>query len=370
MKIKNVYSKTLLLLAFTCTYEGLSSSTLDGQLTPNQNTIIGALKKNAVPAEITQQSRTKFFNQSLAQDIIRGVYNDAQYASLLSMDARPMTSFLDLSNQEQLNLDTEQVIDILGLYHNKYKACELIYDQPIHAILQKLPKTFERHCAINIPGSEPYSLEFIKVSTENIILSHLTEKFSEFQTAPEQFVAHLAETLANEQAKELDNTTNRHVKFIKSQELAHELKSLTVRFFENLFSKIMWHPQEAHSWHSFKLLGEAIDTLDEFSVVTNERHLNDLSWSLVLRFAFFLEIAGATLPAEFYEQAEHDLNEKTVSFLEEKEINDGITTKKDTIINALMQSKIRAVAFQHGMIPDAQVIASHTVVPDGTIKVL
>ncbi|MFH0898137.1 MAG: hypothetical protein V1855_01010, partial [bacterium] len=71
-------------------------------------------------------------------------------------------------------------------------------------------------------------------------------------------------------------------------------------------------------------------------------------WSLVLRFCFYLELRGITLPSEFFDEVESDLASGAVFFLEEPELDVAIKTKKEILLEALMRAKAKSLAFKHG----------------------
>jgi hypothetical protein len=74
--------------------------------------------------------------------------------------------------------------------------------------------------------------------------------------------------------------------------------------------------------------------------------LDDILWSLMHRFCYFLELTGSVLPLEFYGEIEHDLTNNLVFFLETKEQDEGIITKKETLAQALLQAKTKAYAYE------------------------
>ncbi len=79
--------------------------------------------------------------------------------------------------------------------------------------------------------------------------------------------------------------------------------------------------------------------------------LDDLLWSLTHAFTRNLELFGAHLPIEFYDEIESDLTNE-VTFLENAEQDDGIKTKKETIIDALVSAKAQAFAYRsQGILP-------------------
>jgi hypothetical protein len=83
--------------------------------------------------------------------------------------------------------------------------------------------------------------------------------------------------------------------------------------------------------------------LAQYRIIDHMDDLDDLLWTLVHRFIFYIDLVGAELPVEFYERIEQDLVNRSVFFLEAKEQDDGITSKKQALIEALLKGKARAI---------------------------
>ena len=298
----------------------------------------------------TMQSKTARFNQSFVS-YIKQVYNDPNYALMLSQDSSHIVEFLDLS--EELNLETATTYECLRLFYNKLKSCEIIDDAIVLAITRSLPTKFKRHFDFNLPSEEPRSIDFIKKNTENIILSRLTEEFAFFQKDPELFVDTLAQTLATANQEFFLEQSIAHKKHLDKVDAVTRLRSLTLRFFDVLIAKIMWIPEAQEAcWDSFITIGEELKNLGAEGVIDHMDDLDDLWWTLTHRFSFFVDFMGYSLSRAFYEKAETDLANKTVHFLETPEQDEGITTKKEFIINALIQGKAKAIAFEKGFMID------------------
>ena len=80
--------------------------------------------------------------------------------------------------------------------------------------------------------------------------------------------------------------------------------------------------------------------------------LDSLLWELTYRFNFFLDLSGFSLPLNFYEEVEKAIEEKTVSFLESKEQDEGVKSKKEIFTEKLLQAKTKAYAYyKKGILP-------------------
>jgi hypothetical protein len=81
-------------------------------------------------------------------------------------------------------------------------------------------------------------------------------------------------------------------------------------------------------------------------------HLDDMIWSLVHRFCWFLKQFGSALPVSFFTDIEHDINKHLVFFLESSELDECIKSKRDTLIEAVTEAKAKSLALQRGILTD------------------
>ncbi len=299
---------------------------------------------------LSEESKNEVFQQSFLK-YIKDIYNRKDYALALSQDATHIINFLELSNE--MTLDTSTVYVGLRLFYNKFKAAELVDDQVIMGILEKLPLAIEHHFAEENVLQATTDLAFIKKHIENTLLTKLTDHLQDFQAAPDSFLSNLADELAQYCKQQVD-TAHKQAFRIETRE---RLRQMTFRLFDTMLSKAIWDPKTNDGvWKSFISIANKLQLLGNHSIINHMDDLDDLLWTLTHRFCFYLDLTGAALPVSFYHLVEHDLDNKAVFFLEFKEQDDGIVSKKETIAEALLKAKARAIAYEK-----SGIIATQTV---------
>jgi len=277
------------------------------------------------------------------------VYNKRGYAHMLSQDGTHIVDFLDLSNE--LSLDTTTVYVCFRLFHNKIKACELIDDTVILQILKPLPSLVERIFDNGEEEQQRADLSFVRKYTEDLMLSKFTDNLPEFQREPDVFLSNLSDEIALSVKKEFDRLEKSVKKNSEKQEIRERLRQTIIRFFETIISRAVWNTQTHEGiWDSFISIANNLQLLGAHLIIDHMDDLDDLLWSLIHRFCFFLDLTGSSLPVEFYEEIEADLEHKVVYFLEAQEQDEGIKGKKETLMEGLVQGKTKAIAFQRGII--------------------
>lgn len=286
------------------------------------------------------QSKTSEFNKSFIK-YIKDIYNEQSYAEVLSQNGTHFIEFLELASEINLNSETTYVC--LRLFYNKIKASELVDDTMLNQVLPHLPKHLDRFFYSKDEDTKKINLTFIKKNLESILLTRITEKLPEFQTQPDAF----AQTLANEILTFIRNETDRAERELKKFESRERLRQIVIRFLELSLSKLIWNPRAPESiWQSFLAVANNLQLLGAYGIIDHMDDLDDMLWSLVHRFCYFLDLTGSVLPLEVYEEIEHDLKNGLIFFLEAQEQDFGIKTKKETLAITLLQAKTKAYAYQ------------------------
>jgi hypothetical protein len=131
------------------------------------------------------------------------------------------------------------------------------------------------------------------------------------------------------------------------EEIKERLRQLIIRFFEIALGKTVWNIKAPEGvWQSFLTIANNLQLLAVHGIINHMDDLDDLLWSLTHRFCFFLDFAGSGLPVSLFNEIEGDLKSCVVFFLEAKEQDDGIKSKKETLAELVLHGKTKAIAFE------------------------
>jgi hypothetical protein len=286
------------------------------------------------------ESKTSIFNKSMLS-FIKKIYNHKAYAAELSQNAGHMLQFFDLGNE--LSLGTDAMYVSLRLFFNKMKSAEVLDVPMLIQLLDATPHNFERYFVSYDMEPKSANLDYLKKHLEQMILSKFTRDVHIFRDDPDHFVSQLSSDLAHYYHDEAAQKKS----IAKKYEATERLRNLLIRFYDLALNKAMWNPHQPGTiWQSFTTLAQGLQLLGEYGIVKHMDELDDLFWSLTHRFSYFLDLAGSQLPLAFYEQVEKDLDAGAVYFLEYQEQDEGITTKKNTIREALALAKTGAIAYE------------------------
>lgn len=303
-----------------------------------------------------QESRTSVFQESF-MNYVREIYNQRDYPLALSQDGSHILQFMELSNE--LNLGPETVYLYMRLFYNKIKSCEVIDYAMILQLLDAVPSLLERHFIADQDEDDvgnTTDLSFIKHHIESTLISKMTENFPLFQAEPDIFLSNIAQDLAHFCRKEIDS-----VKKDQQAAVARErLRQIIIKFFDTALNKLMWTTDNYENpWKAFVAISEGLMGLAETGVISHMDDLDDLLWSLTHRFCFYLDLAGASLPGDIFDDIDDDLEMGSVAFLEYDEQDEGIISKKEMLWECLAQARMRACAYLRSGIISMPVINHH-----------
>lgn len=285
-------------------------------------------------------SRTSLFNKSFLK-YIREIYNEHNYAEVLSQNGTHVIEFLDICTE--LNLDADATYVCMRLFYNKIKAAELVDDSMLNQLLPYFPQHLDRFFMQKEGEQKAVDLSFIKKSIESMLITKFTEQLPEFQQKPDAFVSGLSAEII----KLMQRETDRVGRLVEKYDARERLRQVIIRFLDIALNKVIWNPKAPEGiWQSFLGLANGLQTLGAYDIINHMDDLDDLLWSLTYRFCFFLDLTGSVLPLEFFEEVERDLSNSVVFFLEVKEQDAGIKSKKEILATALLQAKTKAIAFQ------------------------
>ena len=292
----------------------------------------------------TAEDKNAFFCRGMSL-FINKVYNSSEYAEHLSQDATHITELLHLASD--YGLGQEAVYTGLRLFHNKLKGADIIDDTAVSHMLQEFPALLEKFFKADEPAlDKPVSLHSPSKVMENILLAEFTEHLQQPKVPLDTFFSGLAKKMASSVPQQKPQEADQ-------QMMRERLRNQVVTFLENAIGNTMWYPQNYEGiWESVTSMAHNIHMLGANGVLNHMDDADNLLWSLVHRFGFFLDQYGAQLPRSFFAGIREAIEQKQVFFLNSPELDEGIKSKKDTLLDALTRAEAKSVAFKHGIISD------------------
>lgn len=272
------------------------------------------------PVACTQRGLESFF---------KNVFNHPDYASeFLPYNFSHLTQLLQYGKEkEQPNVYTKSV---LKLFLQKIKSCPHINAYEFCDLLEKFPSLVDHKS--NAQNSNGI-FEQLKKSIKELLHSAFLNKFSFFQEKPDEFL----DELSIETAKAVQGYN------FSSDTSAEQLSASVVRFIENGLGKIIWSPTDQHEiWNSFKMISLNLEILSKQGIILELDDLDDLYWSLMNRFCYFVDTMAIHLNPIFYAQIKKDLEENNLPIFHMEEQEELLETKIKHLAHTILKAEAKA----------------------------
>lgn len=268
------------------------------------------------------------FSQEGINYYFRYVYNHPEYVNYLPYNLSHMIQFLE--HGAKSDQSEAFAASIVKLFMQKIKATPYIDAESFAEFLPRLAISLKPY----LEKKEASFLQEMQKVLKERLTSVFSKYFSYFQKNPDGFMTSLAEQIAK-QTNHLH--TQQHVEI-------EQLKKDILKFIEFCANKLVWSSKDdLQVWYICNKLAYEAQQCLEKGVLTEQDALDDVAWSLIHRFCYFVELAAPTLSREFYESVLSDLRSKPLILTAVEEQEDLITPKREYLANKIQM--YRDVAF-------------------------
>jgi hypothetical protein len=276
--------------------------------------------------EFTHSGISSFFNHT---------FNRKEYGTeFLPHNFTHLAQFIEYG--QQAGQSKEFTEGVLRLFNQKLKMSSYVSAPAFERLLVQSSPYFEHQLA-----QKDFSLwKEIKTS----LMTTFKTRFSYLQQNPMGFFDDISKDIA--QKVSLQITTPDRVRY-----------SL-LRMLTSSCDKVVWSPSDQEqTWASFKTIGSSIERLHNKKVIPDDLDTNDLYWSLVERYAYFLDLVGSQLTLETCEKIKQDIREHKITWLQAPEQETGLQTKVERLAEVLLETEAKIRAGSFGLITDGVILS-------------
>ena len=302
--------------------------------------LIGQSAQSKTTIDHTQALRTPInLSASGIDAFLRTTFNNPIYISdILPHDFSHFIQLLQHS-KSMTQHRRAYIKSVIKLFGNKIKGAQYINAYAFSLMLDQLPDLFEEYFSLKRCLDPINSTKKVYSILEETFLN----KFDTFKQKPREFL----DTLSHDIVESLQKDTE----FITEDISIEQLRQSIVRFLESCTSKLVWSPEDHEAiWDSAKKISKQFEVLIDRNIITDSSDLDDLYWSLIHRFCFFIDITGSDLPLEFYEKIRNDIASQQLLLLELDEQEKSIEPKMAHLKHALFNGEARKRAIDNGII--------------------
>lgn len=247
-------------------------------------------------------------------------YNHEKYTEYLPYNFSHMIQFLEFG---QTNDQSEAYAkSIIKLFLQKIKGCDFINSYSLITAMPKLADTLTPY----IVKKEATFLQELQKSLKARFSNIFSTYFSYFQKNPDAFLEALSEQIAK---KTNEVQTQQHVD-------VEQIKKDILRFLETCISKLIWAPKDGYeAWTAINELATETENFLDKKLLSDVDAFDDICWSLIHRFCYFIDVAAEDIPQETFIQIINDIHNEKLVLLQIEEQENVMTSKKDFILKKI-----------------------------------
>jgi hypothetical protein len=244
-----------------------------------------------------------------------------------------------LEHSKKSNQSRAYAKSIIKLFSNKLKATQYINAYAYSFMLAELPEQLNHYFLIKRPNG----LHKYKETVNSILYQTFLAKYDFFKKAPQDFFDALSQDIIQ--------TLQHDLPQLSDDISAEELRNAVVRFLEIGLNKLVWHPEEHDKiWTNVKTIAAQLELLMEHNIIDDANDLDDLFWTLIHRFCYFIDLAHDALPSKFFETVKNDLATQQLLLVELDEQEAIITSKRDHLLHVFNAGLAKKRAFGQGIV--------------------
>lgn len=289
-----------------------AAQTLDLEDT-NNNTLLTRHEADLVtyfckPIEFTPEGIAHYFKYT---------YNHPEYINYLPYNLSHMIQFLKYGIETGQN--EAYAASVIKMFLQKVKAAPYIEAESFVNFMGEFSKVIKPY----LEKKESNFLAEMQVVLKNKLSEMFARYFNVFQKNPDTFMNSLAEQIAKQTNQ---SVTQQHIE-------VEQIKKDVLRFFEICANKLIWSSKDdIQTWYSCNRLAHECQICLDNSVLCDANALDDMCWSIIHRFCYFVDLSKDTLSKDFYAQVLHDLQTKPLLLTALEEQEQLMISKKEHLI--------------------------------------
>jgi len=242
-----------------------------------------------------------------------------------------------------LNQPVIYLRSIIKLFSNMLKSSHYVNAHAFSEMLETLPSTLIPY--FSLAPSQRYITQLISYNSDfmdrfnttvhHILYSKFSSEYESFKQDPELFLQQISSTIT----------------VVAQEEIAQEqLRQSIIRFFEIALSKLIWDPANAEqSWVLTKKIAEQLATLLNHNILDDTNDLDDLYWTLVNRYCYFIELMATEMPESFYKEIKNDLVTHKIILFALEEQDHMVEPKLSYLQRTLVEAETASYCYKRGL---------------------
>ncbi len=277
-------------------------------------------KKEEPPKQLLATIQQDLQNPQYRQDVLPSYFGDL--SQLLKYGTATKQS-------------PEYAQNVLSLFSKLLKGSEYVNSYVFSDLIKDLPDLLKHYfnsyqiesAGTLLLASDLDMLERLERTVSHLVFNKFTQDFDTCKKNPKKFLDDLSKRLVMATTQEVN------------MEL---LRQMLIRFLEVGLSKLIWSPKDADkSWESVKTISHQLASLMEYNIIGDLNDLDELYWSLLHRYRYFIELHSTDISLSFYQKLKSEITSKKLMLLELEEQETFIESKASCLLHAVLTQEAK-----------------------------
>lgn len=231
--------------------------------------------------------------------------------------------------------------NVFSLFSKLLKGSEYVNSYVFGSLVEQLPHLLKKNFMYYKPGSPTEQLALndldildrLQHTVATCMYGKFSNEFNTFKENPDNFLDDLTKKIINATAQEMS---------------IESLRQTVVRFLELGLGKLIWSANDHdRSWESLKTMSDRIATLMECNIIDDLNDLDELFWTLIHRYCYFLDLHTTELPIAFYEKVKQDISTQQLTLFDLEEQENFLQSKSQCLMHTLLTQEAKKRAFDY-----------------------
>lgn len=228
---------------------------------------------------------------------------------------------------------------VIKMFANILKGADYVSAYAFSDLIQTFPVNLKDYFVLR--KSRSY------ITNEAILDAHMYDRFNQtVNSALYLKFSNEYDEFKRDPNSFLQTISNEIVGLAQEEFTRGQIRQDIIRFCEIALSKMIWNPQDhIKTWDITKKISNQLASLLEHNILDDVNDLDDLYWTLLHRYCYFIELTHTDMPLHFFDDIKNDINsQKSILFaLEEQDLI--VAPKIECFKHTLMHAEAQARSY-------------------------
>jgi len=282
-----------------------------------------------------QDQHTINNSENLLKSLQHELKDPAYRTEVLPNNFSYLTNLIVVGNNN--NQPPAYLRSIIKLFSNMLKGASYVNAQECESFLAKLPTLAQPYFALTTSRAyitqpalyDAHMFDRLHATINNALFMKFSSEYDSFKKNPNEFLTILSSEILS----------------LAQEEVTREqLRQGIIRFAEIALNKLVWNVEKAElSWNITKRIAHDLAALLEQNILDDLNDLDDLYWTLLTRYCYFIELTATELAPSIFATIKNDISAGNILLLSLPEQDALVESKlsylQRTLITAEAQSR-------------------------------